>query len=165
MIAAGVWAKTHSSFSLIDKRICYELSGKAIPDGWLLFEEQTPQGTYEQAVMIELDRGMEYKYKFRDHVRGRIKYLQSGDYKRTFKTDVATIAYATTGQTPEYRVTRQKTMCAWIAELLKEMRMEDWAGVFRVASIEFATLYDNSLFEEDVWYRPDSPTPTSLFAQ
>jgi hypothetical protein len=89
--------------------------------------------------------------------------LQSGDYKKTFNTDVATIAYVTTGQTPVYRVTRQKTMCLWIAELLKDMRLESWARVFRVASVEFQTLYDNALFEQEMWYRPDSATAVRLF--
>jgi hypothetical protein len=165
LVAADVWAREHPDFTFVDKRICYELPGKVIPDGWLLFEEQTPQGVYEQPVMFELDRGMENKDKFRAHVRGRINYIQSGEYKKTFKTDVATIAYATTGQHADYRLNRRKDMCKWIMELLKDMRMESWAGVFRVASIEFANLYDNDLFEGEAWYRPDSPKPLRLFDQ
>jgi hypothetical protein len=106
---------------------------------------------------------MEDKYKLRQHVRGRLHYIQSGEYKRTFKTDLATIAYVTTGQTEEYKTTRRKAMCAWIMELLREMRMTDWAGNFKVASIEFQHLYDNSLFEKDVWYRPDSEKAVRLF--
>jgi hypothetical protein len=163
MIAARQWAKDHPAFDLVDYRISYELSGKVVPDAWLYFDEQTAEGVYEHPVLIEIDRGMESKDKFRAHARGRINYIQSGEYRRDFKTDVATIAYATTGQTEVYRTTRRKAMCAWIMELLREMRMGDWAGVFRVASIEFNKLYDNSLFEEEVWYRPDSPKPQQLF--
>lgn len=163
MIAANLWAKHHPDYTLVDKRICYELAGKVVPDGWLLFEAQTPDGVYEQPVIIELDRGMEGKTKFRAHVRGRINYVQSGEYKKVFGTDVATIAYATTGQTQSYRETRQKAMCTWIRELLKEMRLESWAGVFRVASIEFANLYDHALFEREVWYRPDQDKGVKLF--
>jgi hypothetical protein len=66
-------------------------------------------------------------------------------------------------QTAEYRVTRQKAMCTWIKELLKDMRLESWAGVFKVASVEFQTLYDHALFESAVWFRPDSDTPVRLF--
>ena len=164
MIAAAQWAKPHPTYSLSDKRICYELHGKVIPDGWLRFSEQASDGTYAQPVIIELDRGMEYRDKFRAHVRGRINYIQSGEYTKTFNTKVVTIAYLTTGQTPEYRIQRQKTMCVWIQELLKEMRLEDWAGVFRVASVEFQHLYDNSLFEEEVWYRPDQEKAVPLFS-
>jgi hypothetical protein len=164
MIAAGEWAKTHPTYSLTDKRISYELSGKVIPDGWLRFSEQASDGTYAQPVILELDRGMEYRDRFRAHVRGRINYIQSGEYKKIFNTKVVTIAYLTTGQTPEYRITRQKTMCTWIRELLKEMRLEDWAGVFKVASVEFQHIYDNSLFEEEAWYRPDSDKAVRLFS-
>jgi hypothetical protein len=135
-----------------------------IPDGWLLFKEQTAEGVYEHPIMFEIDRGMEDKYKFRTHVRGRINYIQSGEYRREFKTDVATIAYVTTGQTESYRITRRKAMCAYIMELLREMRMTEWARVFRVADVEFANLYDNALFEKEMWYRPDSAQPQLLFA-
>jgi hypothetical protein len=33
LIAAAHWAKSHPTYSLTDKRISYELSGKVIPDG------------------------------------------------------------------------------------------------------------------------------------
>jgi hypothetical protein len=164
MIAATQWAKDHPTYSLTDKRISYELSGKVIPDGWLRFSEQASDGTYAQPVILELDRGMEYRDRFRAHVRGRINYIQSGEYKKIFNTNVVTIAYLTTGQTPEYRVTRQKTMCMWIREFLKDMRLEDWSGVFKVASVEFQNIYDNSLFEEEAWYRPDSDKAVRLFS-
>ena len=165
LIAASLWAKDNPDVNLVDKRISYELAGKVVPDGWLLFEVQTPEGVYEQPVVIEIDRGMENKDKFRAHVRGRINYIQSGEYQKIYRTDVTTIAYATTGQTELYRTTRQKAICAYIMELLKDMRMESWAGVFRVASIEFNKLYENELFESEVWYRPDSPKPLRLFDQ
>ena len=54
-------------------------------------------------------------------------------------------------------------MCTWIRELLKEMRLEEWTGVFKVASVEFQTLYDHALFESEMWLRPDSETPVRLF--
>jgi hypothetical protein len=163
LIAAQAWAKAHPSFFLTDKRISYEMAGKVIPDGWLFFEEHTPQNVYELPVLFEIDRGMENKYKFRAHVRGRINYIQSGEYKREFSTDLATIAYATTGHTEAYRITRRKIMCAWIAELLREMRLGDWYRVFKVANIEFGRLYDNALFEDEVWYRPDQEQAVRLF--
>jgi hypothetical protein len=56
-------------------------------------------------------------------------------------------------------------MSTWITELLKEMRLENWAGIFRVASVEFQNLYNYALFEKDVWYRPDASNPVSLFTQ
>jgi hypothetical protein len=163
LIAAQAWAKQHPAFFLTDKRISYELSGKVIPDGWLFFEEHTAQNVYELPVLFEIDRGMEDKYKLRNHVRGRINYIQSGEYKREFSTDLATIAYATTGHSEAYRNSRRQAMCAWIMELLREMRLTDWTRVFKVASIEFNRLYDNALFEAEVWYTPDSEQAVRLF--
>ena len=163
LIAADRWASEHSDVALVGKHICYELSGQVITDGQLRFEVQTTNGVYEQPILIELDRGMEYKHAFRRHVRGRINYLESGEYQKTFQTDEATIAYVTTGQTPAYRETRRKAICQWIRELLADMGLKDWASVFRVASIEFGTLYDYSLFESEIWFRPDSDTAVRLF--
>ena len=92
LIAGGLWANEHPDFTLVDKRICYELSGNAvpagrqvIPDGWLLFEEQTPQGVYELPVMIELDRGMEHKDKFRDHCGGALIICNPASTKKRFR--------------------------------------------------------------------------------
>jgi hypothetical protein len=79
-----------------------------------------------------------------------------------FGSESVTICYATTGQAPEYRERRRKTMSAWTREVLAELRREDWAGVFRFASLEFDKLYDLTLFEKPVWHRPDSPTPVPL---
>jgi hypothetical protein len=163
MIAAALWTKHHPAFSLTDKRICYELSGKVVLDCWLRFEQETDDGRYVRPIVFEIDRGMENKDQFRAHVRGRINYIQSGEYKRTFNTEYATIVYATTGQTPAYCLTRRKNLCLWIMQLLKEMRLESWAGVFRVASIEFGSLYDNAIFEGEVWYRPDAERAVRLF--
>ena len=53
-------------------------------------------------------------------------------------------------------------MCLWIHELHKEMRLEDWTNVFKVAIVQFQTIYDNSLFAKDVWYKPDSSTAVRL---
>jgi hypothetical protein len=164
-VACEKWAREHPTYSLVEKRICYELAGKVVPDAWVWFAETAADGIYDQAILFEIDRGMEAKDKFRQHVLGRIDFLQSGQYKKTFNTNTACVAYATTGQLPEYREARRKAMCAMIMQVLKERRLENWAGVFKVTSLEFHTLYDNSLFEEEVWYRPDSPKPLSLFAQ
>jgi hypothetical protein len=165
LVACEKWSREQPNFNLVEKRICYELSGKVIPDAWVWFEKKAEDGIYDQAIIFEIDRGMEDKAKFRQHVLSRIEYIQSGEYQKTFNTNTASIVYATTGQLPEYRETRRKAMCSIIMQLLKERRMEPWAQIFKVTSLEFHTLYDNSLFEKAVWYRPDSPNPQSLFGE
>jgi hypothetical protein len=84
---------------------------------------------------------------------------------KVFGIPAVMIAYVTTGQIPTYRETRVKTMAAWTREVLSELKMERWAGLFRFTSAVFESLYEDAqtLFEKPVWYRPDSPTPVLLF--
>jgi hypothetical protein len=73
------------------------------------------------------------------------------------------IAYATTGQKPEYRETRRAAMCAWTQEVLAELHRENWASIFRFHSLCLDTIYETPFFESPVWYRPDMQTPMLLF--
>jgi hypothetical protein len=50
----------------------------------------------------------------------------------------------------------------WTRELLCELKLEDWADVFRFATVDYDTLYTAPLFDAPVWYRPDSQTPLPL---
>jgi hypothetical protein len=54
-----------------------------------------------------------------------------GRWPKSSGTQAVIIAYATTGQTPEYRETRRATMCTWTMEVLEELEKENWAGIFR----------------------------------
>ena len=51
------------------------------------------------------------------------------------------IAYATTGQLPTYGETRRQTMGRWIMEVLTELKMETWEGIFRVTNLSHAQIY------------------------
>ena len=53
-------------------------------------------------------------------------------------------------------------MALWTRQVLEETRRENWADVFRFASVEFGSLYDLTLFEKPLWYRLDSPTPVRI---
>jgi hypothetical protein len=57
-------------------------------------------------------------------------------------------------------------MGAWIMEVLAELELNAWAGVFRLTAVTYDTLYADAhaIFAEPGWYRPDSPTPVPLFA-
>jgi len=89
--------------------------------------------------------------------------VQSCEYTKTFNSKVVTIAYLNTGQSHEYRVQRQKTIYLRIHELLKEICLEDWTNIFKVASVQFQNIYDNPLFEKDIWHKPESSTAVRLF--
>jgi protein involved in plasmid replication-relaxation len=179
MVAAALWGRNHPDYTLAEMRLCYEiekrmstLSGEkerssalVIPDGWLLFERAADRA--RSPLLIEIDRGSEYQERFKNHVRARLAFIHSGDYAKVFGIPAVMIAYVTTGQIPAYRETRVKTMAAWTREVLAELKMERWAGIFRFTSAVYETLYEDAqtLFEKPVWYRPDEhSTPVPLLS-
>src|SRR5262249_417864 len=109
-------------------------------------------------ILLEIDRGSEYQERFKAHVRGRLELIRSGTYATVFGTPAVVVAYATTGERPEYRETRRATMQRWTAELLADLDLSDWASLFRFTAVEYNTLYDVPLFDVPVWYWPDDPT-------
>jgi hypothetical protein len=163
LVSGEKWSKKTRRLTVTKSRICYELSGKIIPDTWILFEENTTEGVYEQPLILEIDRGMEYQQKFKNHVRERLEFVASGEYAQLFQTEGVTILYATTGQTPEYRESRRKSLCQWTMEVLQEQKIERWAEVFLFASVVREEMYTHSLFDDPVWYRPDCSEPFYLF--
>ena len=172
LVALNVWIRKQKDFTL--QKVCFshELSGApgrvtiegktvpVIPDAWILLERT--RGGSQIPIFLEIDRGMEFQKRFKEHIRSRIQFIQEGGYTRMFGSESVRIYYATTGQAPEYRERRRATMCLWTRQVLEELRLQDWADVFRFASVEFDKLYDLTLFEKPVWYRPDSPTPVRL---
>jgi Replication-relaxation len=171
VVAANLWVRTHADYALAEMRLSYEIEKRiaklhgekeraaalVIPDGWLLFERVADRA--RSPLLIEIDRGSEYQERFKNHVRGRIAFIHSGDYAKVFGMPAVMIAYVTTGQVPAYRETRVRTMAAWTREVLTELKMERWAGIFRFTSAVYETLYEDAqtLFEKPVWFRPDSP--------
>ena len=178
LVACQYWGKTSEDYSLLEQRISYDLARvppkvtltekkkqitlTVIPDAWVLFAKDRRK----YAVIFELDRGMEYQEKFKQHVRGRIEVIRSGKYQEVFGVPGVIISYLTTGQTPEYRTTRMKTMNAWTREVLAELNLKNWGEIFRFTAVEFDSLYDqkSSLFEEPVWLRPDMKEMVHLFS-
>src|SRR5512132_4414369 len=108
-------------------------SVKVIPDAWMLFHDR--QENMRVPVLLEIDRGREYRDKFKNHVRSRIEFVRSGAYERMFAGKGCVIAYATTGELPEYRETRLTAMCGWTMEVLSEMQIKDWASILRFGAV------------------------------
>ena len=176
LVAAHVWARSRVDFKLVEARICYELAqvpvvaegrkvwNAVIPDGWLLFEKT--RGDAHDCwlpVLLEIDRGTQDSRKFKERLEARIEFIRSGEYKKLFAQEAVRIAYATTGETPEYRETRRRAMCAWTKEVLVKTHREKWGSVFRFCSLCLEEIYKSHLFEESVWYRPDQDKPMGLF--
>src|SRR4051812_41309700 len=145
LVAAHSWSAKHPGITLEQTRICYELQNQfgtsdkmvAIPDAWLLFEQKGKRFP----ILLEIDRGMEYQVRFKQHVLSRIEFIDSGMYEKMFGTQAVIIAYVTTGETPEYRETRRKTMCHWTMEVLEAQNKRNWANIFRFASLHLNEIY------------------------
>ena len=176
--ATCYWASKQPEYTLADVRLSYELekgvamleerydraSVTIVPDGWLHVERVADGARFP--ILLEIDRGSEYQERLKNHVRGRIEFIRSGDYAEVFHTPAVLIAYATTGHIAEHRERRVKTLAAWTRDVLAELHIDDWAGVFRFTAVTYETLYAEAqaLYAEPVWYRPDSPTPVPLLA-
>jgi hypothetical protein len=180
LVAAHMWSKQQSDFRLSKTRIEYQLAkapgsvvieregGKetvsVIPDAWLLFE-RLKDGKHANwfPILLEIDRGTEYRQKFKRHVQSRIEFIRSGGYKELFGMEWVTIAYVTTGERPDYRESRLRAMCEWTREVLEELQEEDWASVFLFSTLSLDEMYSPIIFQKPVWFKPNEPTPVPLF--
>jgi hypothetical protein len=163
VVAASYWSRQQSHYTLTHARLSYSLMRHhtltVIPDAWLVLTDQ--QGKIYQ-ILLEIDRGMEFQAKFKQHVKARLSFLESGAYTEVFGLRSVMVAYLTTGQRPEYRESRREAMMRWTQEVLQELKMEDWAGIFRFTSVVFEEVYAHGLFEKALWYRPDADSPMPL---
>ncbi|MGH9876934.1 MAG: replication-relaxation family protein [Nitrososphaerales archaeon] len=180
LISAQAFASKTPNYRIAHIRICYELaktaplieittqgkteSLKVIPDAWILFEKLR-NGAHERfmPVLLELDRGTEHQLRFKQHLRSRIAFIQTGAYRQLFHTNAVVIAYVTTGQTPEYPETRRRAISAWTNQILHELGKPSWASIFRICSTTLDDIYHTPFFDQAIWYTPDSQTPVPLF--
>ena len=109
---------------------------------------------------------MEYGVQFKQHIKDLIELIRRGQYAEIFGVPGVIVSYVTTGQTPEYRTSRMKTINAWTRDVLTELNLKNWGGIFRFASVEFESMYDqtSALFEKPIWLRPDMKEPVNLFS-
>jgi hypothetical protein len=163
LVAAAFWSRSQRQYILSHTRTSYELARipelKVVPDAWLLFERTDGD---QFPILLEIDRGTQHKAPFQQHLKARLELIRSGAYAKVFGVPAVNIAYATTGQLPTYGETRRQTMGRWIMEVLTELKMETWAGIFRVTNLSHAQLYQTPLFDAPVWYRPDTDQPIPL---
>jgi hypothetical protein len=178
VVAAHLFTRNHPHINLLQSHLCHELArnqamvagekkGKTakpaiIPDAWLLFALQSSGARFP--VMLEIDRGTEFRSKFQAQIKARLEFIQSGEYKKVFDQPAVIFAYVTAGNVPSHTQTRVKTMAAWTQSVLTELEMQEWGAIFRFTSISFDTLYANipTLLEKPVWYRPDKSQSVPL---
>jgi Replication-relaxation len=165
VICACRFTSEQPDYTLEDVRLCYDLerslrdrTGEAVvPDAWLHFARDDGR---KFPVLVEIDRGTEDQERFKNHIKGRLEFIRSGDYAQVFGTQAVVIAYATTGRIQAHADTRRKTMCAWTMEVLRERKLERWASIFRfTSSVVYTRLYEEgkALFTKPMWCQPDAP--------
>jgi hypothetical protein len=176
--ALTYFVRTHPEYSIIERRLFYELArmqlpatGEAtekshylpvIPDAWVYLERSDGE---ETPLWIEADCGTEMRKKFQAYLTARIAFLQSGDYERVFGTRAVLMCFLTTGHSEDYKDVRRRALQRWTLEVLAERQLEDWASVFRFAAIGYQELFTAPWCDGTIWYFPDSQTPVSLFTE
>jgi Replication-relaxation len=184
LIAASVWAKKQPNFKLVKTRICYELAREApsiqltndkgeremvkvIPDAYLLFQKLN-NNKHERfyQIILELDRGTEFKQRLIKAIRTRLEYIKdSGAYRRLLGMEPKNVilAYITTGDRPEYRESRRRAMCNWTMEVLAQSGLNNLPCSFLFCSVVASEIYNIPLFDGAGWFRPGDSSPVSLF--
>jgi hypothetical protein len=184
LIAASVWAKKQPNFKLIKTRICYELAREApsiqlinakgeremvkvIPDSYLLFQKLN-NNKHERfyQVLIELDRGTEFKRRYIKAIRAHLEFTKDSEaYRRLLGMEPKNviIAYITTGDRPEYRESRRQAMCEWTREVLSQSDLRNLPCSFLFCSVLASEIFNIPLFDGAGWFSPSAPTPVSLF--
>jgi Replication-relaxation len=183
LIAASVWAKKQPNFKLVKTR-CYELAREApsiqlingkgeremvkvIPDAYLLFQKLN-NNKHERfyQVILELDRGTEFKQRYIKAIRARLEFTKDSEaYKRLLGMEPKNviIAYITTGDRPGYRESRRRAMCEWTREVLSQSDFNNLSCSFLFCSVVASEIYNVPLFDGAGWFSPSSPNPVSLF--
>jgi hypothetical protein len=161
LVAARRWAAGRSDFRLSEVRTCYELGALSpkvtlkkgekeepvvvIPDAWALFEREEGRQRHTYPLLLEIDRGTEYRKKFTEHIASRIAFIRKdGPYGHIFGRREVQVVYVTAGETENLREARLRAMCVWAWEELQALQRESWASVFRFGSVTFKEMYEGA---------------------
>ena len=155
-----------SAFRLVEAHLSYDLAeakGKlpVIPDAWLLLVGKEGK---KYPLWIEIDHSTEFFKRFSHLLQARLEFIDSGEYARAFPAadGAVVMAYVVAGPTPQQAETRRQTLARWTMQILTDLGMAHWAGIFRFTSIVFSEVYTQGLFERAVWYPPNGATPLPL---
>ena len=169
--ALTCFVRRTATYTLTDCRLSYALTGTqgapteeeaeeaqatalpVIPDAWVVLHRYDGQ---DILLWLEIDCGTETAKKYTASLASRIAFLQE-DYERLFGTTSVLVCYLAC-----YPDTRRQALQGWTQALLRELKLEDLADIFRFATVNYDSLYSAPLFDAPVWYRPDSHIPLPL---
>ena len=168
LVAAQCWCQRQDAFRLVANRTGYtfrEAAGEGqptriTPDAWLHLERKDG---VRGGVLLEIDRGSVYRERFARHIRDRLTFVRSGEYEKAFGEKSVIYAYVVADDNPQFRETRLRSMQKWAMEVLEEEKRENWASLFRFTEVGLTEVYTKSLFDGEVWHRPDREASIRLF--
>ena len=176
LIALRAFVRAFPEYHLLEIRTCYDLerqppqlpfveegrkgASSVIPDAWVHIE--LPD-TRRSALWIEIDCGTESKARFQSLVLDRINFVRDGGYEKYFGTPSLLYCYLAVGATTDYRLARLSAMRRWIAEVLDKQKLDDWADVFRLSTIDECIFDTHMHYTDPVWTSAASSTLVSLF--
>jgi hypothetical protein len=176
-ICAALYFREHPEYYIAETLLSYDMlrtpprlspsdpttARTVIPDLWLHIIADNGQ---EYPLWIEVDRGSESRSAFQRLLRARLLYIKSDQYHEYFGTREVRLCYTITSSNPPDKDSRLNAILEWAKDVLIKEGLAAWAGVIRVTTIEYETLYDRlpRLFAEPVWYQPDKSSPVLLFS-
>jgi len=126
LVATGKWCREEGTHELSSVRTSYELSQlrqiqdlPAIPDAWLLITRLSDSKRFP--LLLEIDNGTEYRDKFKAHVKARLTFLESEQYREVFGLPAVTVVYLTLGGKD-----RRDHLKTWTEEVLKTGQSGVW---------------------------------------
>ena len=182
LVALSAFVRVYPAYQVIETRTGFSLAKQpprltlnddgqettitAIPDAYVYLEHANGDSSETQGfpLWIEVDCGTESKAKFHQLVLDRINFVRYKGYEAYFGVPSTTVifCYLAVGATRDYRLNRLHTMRQWVAEVLAEQKLDDWASVFRFSTIDEG-LYDTLMhFTDPVWTTADSDTLVPL---
>ena len=175
--ALTYFVRTHPEYSIIERRLFYELARMqmpstgedtekshylpVIPDAWVYLERSDGQGT---PLWIEADCGTETRGKVHAYLKARIAFLHTG-YEAVFGTRAFLMCFFTTGHIEAFKERRRQALQTWTQEVLVECGLQAWAANFRFVAVGYDELFTAPLCDSAIWYFPDSQTPVSFFTE
>ena len=163
-ICAALFCRDNPAYYLVETWLAYDISRKpprvsltrdgnpttvpVVPDSWL-FIERVADGE-RTAIWCEVDNSTTYRQSYHRRLSARLELITSKAYSEYFGTDAIVICYAVLGNEA-----RMHTLRHWTWELLVEQERTQFAPLFRFASVEYETLYDQiqTLFTKP-WHLP-----------
>jgi hypothetical protein len=157
VVAARVWVRRQQELALRECRLSYELERlptlSVVPDLWLRFSGSRDG----HCLWWEVDCATAFQKAWKQRFRARVEFIRSGGLSRAFGVPGALVTYLVVGPTGKAGDARRQRLCGYAREVLASLHLEPWAAIVRVGSVVLEAFYEQGIFQNALWYRPDQP--------